>query len=133
MNNIKLYVSIGVGGMIGSCVRYAIASFLGLGDRNAFPWETFIVNITGVFILSFIMFLPMIQKKIHPVILSGITTGILGSYTTFSTLSLELVLFMQTNWLQAGIYLISTILGGILFSFFGYKAATLVAIGGNKI
>ena len=116
------YLSVGIGGMTGAALRYLISLWLGSGT-SLFPWATFAVNMSGAFLLSFLLFLPVTQKKVSPIILPGITTGLLGAYTTFSTLTIEIVqLFDGHAWLASAYLLLSFFLG-LVCSFAGYKFA----------
>lgn len=119
----KTYLAVGIGGVIGSSLRY-ILSLLFLSDGfSTFPWATLTVNLTGAFLLPFIMFHPAIKVRMHPIIGSALTTGLIGSYTTFSTITVEVVHLFQKTLFLAIIYLLVTIFGGLFCSFLGYRSA----------
>ena len=56
---------------------------------GAFPWGTFAVNVSGAFVLGFVFTVMTEQFTVAPWIRGAVTIGLLGAYTTFSTLSFE--------------------------------------------
>ena len=57
--------------------------------QSIFPWGTFVVNISGAFVIG-VVFTVMTQRGWGtPLLRSAITVGFLGSYTTFSTLMID--------------------------------------------
>ena len=62
------------------------------------------------------------MKLFHPHILAGIGTGLVGSFTTFSTFSVETVTLIQhETWTLAILYVFLSLFGGLLMSWLGYK------------
>ncbi|MBO1005539.1 fluoride efflux transporter FluC [Pseudogracilibacillus auburnensis] len=123
ISRLKLYVAIGIGGVIGSSLRFLLSFLFGTNNFSAFPWATLTVNVSGAFLLTFVLFTPFIKDKISPTIFTAITTGVIGSYTTFSTITVEVILVGKENVFYAFLYLFLTICGGLLCSFIGYKVA----------
>ncbi len=90
-----------LGGGIGSVLRYAtVIGMARLCPRAVFPWGVFAANIAGSFILGFLFALPAMKEKSSGSWLFA-ATGVLGGYTTFSTLSNDswLLLVNQHSWL----------------------------------
>ncbi|MEX2552063.1 MAG: CrcB family protein, partial [Actinomycetota bacterium] len=81
-------VGIAVAGALGALARYTLEGWISK-RAGAFPWGTFVVNITGAFLLGFLFTLLTERLTFSPWIRSTVTIGFLGAYTTFSTLSLE--------------------------------------------
>ncbi len=127
---VKIYFAVGIGGVIGSSVRYLISLLLHSNSFIGFPWATLFVNVTGAFLLSFILFHPTIKTKLAPAIFTALTTGVIGSYTTFSTITVEVVMLFHTNSFSSIIYLLLTIFVGLLASYLGYKFAHRLTVGG---
>ena len=83
----RTIVAIGIAGALGALARYGLD---GLVSRrftaSSFPWGTFVVNVSGAFVLGLLMTLMTEQLTTAPWLRSGLTIGLLGAYTTFSTL-----------------------------------------------
>lgn len=117
------YLAVGIGGIIGTILRYLISSMCWMEQTASFPWSTYIVNVSGAFLLTFILFQPFFLKNLSPRVFIGLTTGLIGSYTTFSTLIVEIMFLWNEATSLALLYLSTTILGGLLASYVGYLVA----------
>jgi CrcB protein len=82
-------VAIAVAGAIGALARYGLEGLISRRLPGAFPWGTFVVNISGAFVLGFLFTVMTEQLTVAPWLRGAITIGLLGAYTTFSTLSFE--------------------------------------------
>ncbi len=82
-------VFIAVGGAAGAISRYLLQGWVQdlAGDR--FPWGTFVVNISGSFLLGVVFALSVDRAFLAPEVRVPVMIGFIGSYTTFSTLMLE--------------------------------------------
>jgi len=111
------YLVIGLGGALGSMLRFGLGSLIDSNVQKTgyiFPWGTIIVNITGCFIIGFIFTISASEGRI---ILSSLTRnfimiGILGGYTTFSSFSLQTLTLMQAGqrWEAAANVVLSVVL-----------------------
>jgi len=81
-----LYV--GLGGFLGSVTRYLIAKFVNNYFTN-FPLGTLFVNVTGSFLLGFLVYSFITGKNISPEFRDFSTIGFIGAYTTMSTFAYE--------------------------------------------
>jgi CrcB protein len=95
-------VAVVVGAGIGGGMRYAIGLWLAERWGTSFPWHTFVVNISGAFLLGIVMALSAERGLIAPEWRLFLGVGVLGGYTTFSTLSFETVALMERGLLLAG-------------------------------
>jgi fluoride exporter len=87
-------LAVGVGAFFGAITRYGIGIWIGPAD--GFPWGTFVINVTGSFLLGILMF--VMRGDGSPDNLRALaTTGFCGGYTTFSTFSYELIVLMQSG------------------------------------
>lgn len=91
MNGLELVALIG-GGALGAGARYVIDGLLMRGRREAFPVGIVVVNVTGSFLLGLLTGMGAVVGAVWLAIL-GI--GLLGGFTTFSTVSVETVLLAQ--------------------------------------
>jgi CrcB protein len=86
---VRAVIAIAVAGAFGALARYALEGFVSRRAKGAFPWGTFVVNISGAFALGLVFTLATERWGLAPWLRSAITIGFLGAYTTFSTLSFE--------------------------------------------
>ncbi len=82
-------IGIAVAGAVGALARYGLEGAVSNRWPGAFPWGTFVVNISGAFLIGLVFVLLTERVSVDPWVRSSITIGFLGAYTTFSTLSFE--------------------------------------------
>ncbi|MFD2657471.1 fluoride efflux transporter FluC [Gracilibacillus thailandensis] len=117
---LKVFLAVGIGGIIGALLRYIIAESVSF---ISFPVGTTIANLMGCFVLAYVTFHPFFKNKLPPAIFTAFTTGLLGSFTTFSTFIAESVLLLDESTAWLILYLAIQILGGVVLSFIGAKLA----------
>ncbi|MFC4023754.1 fluoride efflux transporter FluC [Oceanobacillus longus] len=118
----KLYLAIGIGGMLGASSRYGISLLLDTND--GFPFSTLLVNLIGCFVLAYLLNHTIIKQRLSPHIFTALTTGVIGSFTTFSALAVEFVQLLGSHVVAAISYLLITFVGGLVFSYLGYQVST---------
>lgn len=112
---IKEIMIAGCGGFIGTAGRYIINRLTAQFWHDSFPLATFLVNITGCFLIG--LFLGMLEntKILSPSHNLLLITGFCGGFTTFSTFANELwTLGSKDDWTVGILYLTFSIAGGIL-------------------
>lgn len=119
---LNIYVAVGLGGIIGSICRYSIS--IAFASTQGLPFGTLAANLIGCFVLTFLSYKLVIKDKISPILFTAATTGIVGSFTTFSTFSVETIQLFSVNPLFAIVYIISSLIGGLLFCYLGFISAT---------
>jgi len=110
-----------IGGGLGSMTRFAFSKFLDphLQYKN-FPFPTFLVNLISCFVLG-LLFNKMLHSGLSPSNKLLLATGFCGGFSTFSTFSFEILqLMMNGNHTVALIYLISSVILGILLIYVGF-------------
>lgn len=80
-----------VGGGVGAGARYLLDGAIMRGRKDAFPLGILVVNIVGSFLLGLLTGVP----QVSPAWLAIVGTGVLGGFTTFSTVAVETVLLAQ--------------------------------------
>lgn len=98
MQLLTQYLVIGLGGALGSMLRFGIGTFIdNCVQKTVFPWGTIMVNITGCFIIGFVATISSTEGRLMIPTLgrSFIMLGILGGYTTFSSFSLQTLTLAQ--------------------------------------
>jgi CrcB protein len=86
---VRAVVAVAVAGSLGALARYGLDGFVSRRTRGAFPWGTFVVNISGAFVIGLVFTLATERWGLAPWLRSALTIGFLGAYTTFSTFSFE--------------------------------------------
>jgi fluoride exporter len=107
---------VGLGGIAGSLLRYFLSAIAGHFGGEEFPIGTLLINLSGALLLGWVSNQLVISKKLPPYLLTALTTGVIGSYTTFSTFCYETVhLFDTGEFLYGFLYLFVSLFGGLLF------------------
>jgi CrcB protein len=95
----KTWLLVFFGGGIGSLCRYLVSRWISGSIVSAFPYGTFIVNVTGCFLIGFFLFY-FSEARYGAASLPWrllLVTGICGGYTTFSSFSSENILLLTNN------------------------------------
>ncbi|MGQ9556394.1 MAG: fluoride efflux transporter CrcB [Desulfurispora sp.] len=96
---------VAAGGFAGAVSRYLVSKYTARYWRGDFPLGTFLVNIAGSFLLGLLLLHPTPPVQLSPQLVTGLSAGFLGSFTTFSTLELEsLQLLEKGRWRMAALY-----------------------------
>jgi CrcB protein len=114
---IKSLLLVGVGGMIGSMLRYlTIINY----KNQSFPYGTLLVNVAGSFIIGILAGLAL-KNTISPELRLFAATGVCGGFTTFSALSAEcLQLINEHKYGLAILYIFISFALGIAAAFLGW-------------
>lgn len=111
----------GVGGFIGSALRYLVQRLASSLFPVSFPYGTFIVNIIGALLIGILFAISEQTTLIGPQWRIFAITGILGGFTTFSTFSLDTMnLLRESQYLYAFSYVSLTLILGLGFTIVGY-------------
>lgn len=103
---------VGIGGFVGSVLRYLIG-LLPIKPDNGFPIKTLFINVLGAFVIGLIVALAAKNKSINPNAVLMLKVGVCGGFTTFSTFAYETTDLLQSGNIVVAISyaLISVILG----------------------
>jgi fluoride exporter len=83
---------------------------------KGFPLGTLLINLSGAFILGWLTSRLVVPKKLPPSLLTALSTGVIGSFTTFSTFCIETVnLIESAHYIKGFLYMILSLLGGLFF------------------
>ena len=89
-----IWVGLVVAGGIGAPCRYVLDTFVSDHTAGAFPWGTFVINMTGSLLLGLITGAALYHAfPTTPKIVLG--TGFCGAYTTFSTWTFETIRLLE--------------------------------------
>lgn len=115
-----IYLLVGLGGVIGSTIRYLFSVFALSLWTGHFPLGTLVINLTGSFLLGWMTNRLLHSSKFHPSILTAFSTGVIGSYTTYSTFAVETVRLFDTGAYYTMVFYVSfSLIGGLLFAKWG--------------
>jgi fluoride exporter len=123
--NSKDFLYVFIAGGFGSVLRYALSQLWIFKNNNAADTiftPTLLVNIVGSFLIGVIMAYALKVDSFNTNYKLLLATGFCGGFTTFSALSNETFLMLkQNNISEALLYILVTIILGILATFIGYK------------
>jgi CrcB protein len=121
------YIAIAVGGTVGCWARYAMTNLVQAIYGRDFPYATLSINLLGSFLMGFLFIEALEKLTISPELRTGILTGGLGGFTTFSTFEMEtLLLVEQGSFGKAALYVLLSVGLGFLGAFGGaYLARNL--------
>lgn len=115
---------VGVGGFVGSALRYGINRLSVTYLSAGLPAGTLIVNLAGCLLIGIIAGLSQRSGAISPNTVLLLSTGFCGGFTTFSTFSLELLSMGSAgSLLMAAGYLAVSVAGGIFMVWLGRTIA----------
>ncbi len=123
------WVAVAIGAAIGTAARYGLDLLLP-HELDAVPWSTIVVNTLGSFVLGVLA--AGAWSVVPPWLRAGLGAGLLGSFTTFSTLMIVAVATAQGGELangigsvepgafgQAAVVVVGSVFAGILAAFVG--------------
>lgn len=124
--NPGLIVSVALGGAIGACCRLLISNWINERSTSVFPYATLAVNALGAFLAGIAIVIVTERLMLSDQWRGFLLIGLLGSLTTFSTFSLELVqLLSSDNVVTASVYVLSSVVLCVLFVFIGMQIARI--------
>ena len=119
-------LNVALGGALGALMRYSFSGFVYRLTGAGFPWGTLCVNLTGSFFIGILWGLSEIFM-IAPGSRAFIMTGFIGSFTTFSTFSLENIhLIREREYFLSGANIAASVIFGLILVFTGYTLARVM-------
>lgn len=116
----KSILLVGLGGAVGSILRYLSSLFITRYFNSVFPLATFAVNIIGCFLIGLIFGYMEKEQITNDTIKYLFITGFCGGYTTFSTFAIENVGLIQSeHTLSAFAYIAASIITGLFAVWLG--------------
>jgi len=103
---------VGLGGGLGSLLRWWIGKLVGERYHGSFPLATFLINITGAFVIGYLSVLFSVdwRDRFGTALNAGMLTGFLGGYTTFSSMQLDAAKLSDAG---RGAFAIAYLLGSV--------------------
>jgi len=117
------YLWVFLGGGAGSVFRWFVGRIAHEHFRGDFPLGTFVINVSGAFVIGFLSVTFGIDwhDRFGTTLKSGILTGVLGGYTTFSSMQLDTATLADKNQRGGAVFYILISVGS------GLAAAALGA------
>ena len=114
----QVWLAVGGGSAVGGLLRFGIGRWLDGRTTAGIPLATWLVNVVGSAVLCWLTVRHQ-RIPLDPRLQFGLTSGLLGGFTTYSAFNGELVRKLQEGlWFEAGLYLAATV-GSALSHHFG--------------
>ena len=114
-----------LGSAVGAPLRYVVDREIQSRHERVFPFGTLVVNLTGALALGLVVG-GAARGGVSALAVDALGTGLIGSYTTFSTLSWETLQMIEEGSLwSAGVNLVASVGGGLAAAAVGVWATTL--------
>ena len=121
---IKNFLIVGLGGAVGSMLRYGVQKIFQVQSAATFPTGTLIVNIAGCFLIGILWSMVSRSLAWNEEMNLLLMTGFCGGFTTFSAFTLEGIGLLKENKSALFlIYLTTSVVGGLLATFIGIRIA----------
>ena len=122
-----IWLLVAAGGAVGSLLRFGAGRlavhYLGAGSVMG----TFAVNITGSFALGFFLAFALPRTFISADVRALVAIGLLGGYTTFSTLSYDTIRLLEAgDFVRAGINILGNVVVGLVAAYLGILSGRAV-------
>ena len=109
-------------GAAGTLARYGLDGWIQHRVGSAFPAGTLTINLLGCLLLGTIAEFSLNHISVPPDWRIGLTIGLMGGFTTFSTFGWDSVRMLQDGeWTKALIYIGASVVGGILAMMAGMR------------
>jgi CrcB protein len=124
---LKNILLVGFGGGMGSIARYLCQKYIAQWYPHPFPFGTFLVNISGCFLIGLFYALSEKGNLLTPEWRIFLTTGICGGFTTFSSFAYENMTLMKSgDFVYFGLYTAGSVGLGIVATFLGIALIKLI-------
>lgn len=124
---LKTLLLVGTGGFLGSVSRFMASRFMQNVFPSAFPFGTFLVNITGCFLIGLIYGFSEKSSIVTSAWKMFLAVGFCGGFTTFSTFANEnLAMLRDGDFLHFFLYTGLSVFLGIAATFFGVLLTKII-------
>ncbi|KIZ34481.1 MULTISPECIES: fluoride efflux transporter CrcB [Rhodopseudomonas] len=114
------YLLVFLGGGLGATVRHFVNTISSRTLGTAFPYHTFLINITGSTVMGVVAGYLAFKGGASQPLRLFVMTGVLGGYTTFSAFSLDAaLLYERGEVVLAALYVLGSVVLAIAGLFAG--------------
>jgi CrcB protein len=122
------YLFVGIGGCLGSILRFWLGSYIGSKMGTRFPYGTLVINVTGSFLIGLVFALLTVRTNWSPNWRYLIPIGFIGGYTTFSSFEYETLRTVQDGQIGlALLYVATSVVIGFVAVWGGVMAGRAIA------
>lgn len=120
----SVLLAVAIGGAVGAVLRSSLTT--AVPDGEGFPWTTFLVNVSGCFLLALLPAFAAVRRR--PILPPLLGTGVLGGYTTLSAWSDQTRALVADGavWVAAG-YVVATLAACLLAVALADRFSTIAA------
>jgi CrcB protein len=114
------YLAVLAGAGLGGLARFALGTWIMTKYGGRFPMGTFVINVTGSFLIGLLMTLMTERWQPHPNLRLFLVVGVLGGYTTFSSFEYETLQAARSGerWLGL-LYVVASVAAGYVAVWLG--------------
>ncbi|HET7457198.1 MAG TPA: fluoride efflux transporter CrcB [Gemmatimonadaceae bacterium] len=115
---------VAAGSALGGVTRFLLGGYLQRAIGTPFPGGTLVINVTGSFLLGFLLRYALGTASVTPEVRALLTTGFCGGYTTFSTFSYDAVTLAEDgSYARLVLYVTASVLLSVAAAFLGVAVA----------
>lgn len=112
---IRMVIAVAAGGLVGTLIRFCVASWVSAHWPRHFFLATLAVNLIGCLVIGYLYAAFMVRPDISPELRGGLIIGLLGALTTFSSFSLDGLRLLESGQFATAFgYIGISVLGGLL-------------------
>jgi CrcB protein len=128
----KEWLAVGLGGMLGAVARHSLFYLFSLAGPNWLPFATLTANILGCLAIG-VLFQWAVEQTIQSEWwVVAVRVGILGGLTTFSSFSLEVSRYLQSDRTGTALWLVAAhVVLGIIATLVGLRLGAELAVTSN--
>ena len=121
--------AVGLGGFVGAIARYGLSGLVHGRYAGGFPLGTLVVNVLGCLVIGALLSLVESRPLLHPLAHLFLVMGLLGSFTTFSTLGYETLQLLRDRELATALLNVgANVVFGVGAAWAGWVGVRWVAV-----
>ena len=125
----KILLAVSIGGAIGAIARFQLSQLFAKSFSGDFIYNIMVANILGCFLMGVCYEFMNLKMNMGSEWRAFFLVGVLGAFTTFSSFALDVFILVERgNFLNASLYILSSVVFSILGLFLGiYIMRTIIA------
>ncbi|WP_181298574.1 fluoride efflux transporter CrcB [Pseudomonas sp. Q2-TVG4-2] len=123
---IRMALAVAAGGVLGTLIRFGVASWVSTHWPRHFYLATLGVNLLGCLLIGYLYASFLVRPEISPELRGGLIIGFLGALTTFSSFSLDGLRLLESGQFSTTFgYIGISVFGGLLAAWAGLALGRL--------